>query len=201
MAAGPSVKEGVAWQERAFVTISEKGASSDIDFHGFMSEMSWSGGSKGVEGQPMMNGGRLTQYESQEDFEFSATLYITGVSPDEASGISAFFHGSDDQLDGETGQYEYEATLSRSDFRIAVLFTDDSNVTSAVDEVAAGQSAYRWICTGAKLTDYEPSFDDQTLTVEVTFTIPPFDTGGAAQVREQELTSSATNPLAELSSY
>lgn len=200
MAAGPSVKEGVAWQERAFVTITEKGGD-DIDFHSFMSEMSWSGGSKGVEGQPLMNGGRLTQYSAQEDFEFSATLYLTGVSPDEGSGISAYFHGSADQLDSTTGQYEYETTLNRSDFRIAVLFTDDSNVTSGVDEVASGQSAYRWICTGAKLTDYEQSFDDQTLQVEVTFTIPPFDATGASRVREQELLQSASNPLSSLSTY
>jgi len=201
MAAGPSVREGVAWQERAFVTISKKGATSDIDFHGLMSEMSWSGGAKDVEGQPLMNGGRLTQYSSQEDFEFSATLYITGVSPEDGSGIAEYFHGSSDNLDGDTGQYEYETSLSRDDFRVAVLFTDDGNVSSAVDEVASGQTGYRWYSVGAKLTEYEQSFDDQTLQVEVTFVIPPFDENGNSNVKEQEQTESASAALSSLSDY
>jgi len=195
----PSQLEDVAWQERAFVTISEKG-DSDVDFEGFMSELSFSGGSKGVEGQPLMNGGRMTQYSSQEDFEFSGTLYITGVEPAEGTGIAKFFHGSDDQL-SDTGQFEYEASLSRADFRIACLWTEDPNVQSAVGEVASDQRAYRWIAEGAKLTDYEQSFDDQVLEVEVTFTIPPFGAEGAAKVREQENLASGTAALASLSSY
>jgi len=195
----PSQLEDVAWQERAFVTISEKG-DSDVDFEGFMSELSFSGGSKGVEGQPLMNGGRMTQYSSQEDFEFSATLYITGVEPAEGTGIAKFFHGSDDQL-SDTGQFEYEASLSRADFRIACLWTEDPNVQSAVGEVASDQRAYRWIAKGAKLTDYEQSFDDQVLEVEVTFTIPPFGAEGAAKVREQENLASGSAALASLSSY
>jgi len=195
----PSQLEDVAWQERAFVTISEKGGS-DVDFEGFMSELSFSGGSKGVEGQPLMNGGRMTQYSSQEDFEFSATLYITGVEPAEGTGIAKFFHGSDDQL-SDTGQFEYEASLSRADFRIACLWTEDPNVQSAVGEVASDQRAYRWIAEGAKLTDYEQSFDDQVLEVEVTFTIPPFGAEGAAKVREQENLATGSAALASLSSY
>lgn len=195
----PSQLEDVAWQERAFVTISEKGGT-DIDFEGFMSELSFSGGSKGVEGQPLMNGGRMTQYSSQEDFEFSATLYIIGVEPAEGTGIAKFFHGSDDQL-SDSGQFEYEASLSRADFRIACLWTEDPNVVSAVGEVASDQRAYRWIAKGAKLTDYEQSFDDQVLEVEVTFTIPPFGAEGAAKVREQENLASGTAALASLPSY
>jgi len=195
----PSQLEDVAWQERAFVTISEKGGT-DVDFEGFMSELSFSGGSKGVEGQPLMNGGRMTQYSSQEDFEFSATLYITGVEPAEGTGIAKFFHGSDDQL-SDTGQFEYEASLSRADFRITCLWTEDSSVQSAVGEIASDQRAYRWIAEGAKLTDYEQSFDDQVLEVEVTFTIPPFGAEGAAKVREQENLASGTAALASLSSY
>jgi len=195
----PSQLEDVAWQERAFVTISEKG-ESDVDFEGFMSELSFSGGSKGVEGQPLMNGGRMTQYSSQEDFEFSATLYITGVEPAEGTGIAKFFHGSDDQL-SDSGQFEYEASLSRADFRIACLWTEDPNVQSAVGEVASDQRAYRWIAKGAKLTDYEQSFDDQVLEVEVTFTIPPFGAEGAAKVREQENLATGSAALASLSSY
>lgn len=200
MAAGPSVLEDVAWQERAFVTITQKG-ESDVDFHGLISEMSWSGGSKDVEGQPLMNGGRLTQYSSQEDFEFSATLYIFGVDANEGSGIADYFHGSDDQLDSDAGHFEYETTLNRSDFRVAVMFTDDSDVSSATDEVKSGNQAYRWYCTGAKLTEYEQNFDDMVLQVEVTFVIPPFDEEGSSQVFEQEITSSASNPLEALASY
>lgn len=200
MAAGPSVLEDVAWQERAFVTITEKG-NDDIDFHGIMSEMSWSGGSKDVEGTPMMNGGRMTQYSAQEDFEFSATLYLAGVSSSEGTGIADYFHASSDNLTGSSGQYEYETTLNRSDFRIAVLFTDDDSVSSGVDAVGSDNRAYRWYCTGAKLTEYEQNFDDQVLQVEVTFVIPPFDETGSAQVFEQEQTSSATAELSALSSY
>jgi len=195
MAAGPSVLEEVAWQERAFVTIGVQDSGTFQDFHGFMEEMDFSGGAKDVEGQPIMNGGRFTQYSSQEDFEFSATLYITGATPSEASGISEYFHGSDDQLSGTTGQFEYETTLTREDFEIAVLFTTDDGVSSARDDVSSGEPAYRWYAKGAKLTSYEQSFDDQVLQVEVTFVIPPFDETGASQVIEQEQTSNSTNKL------
>jgi len=199
MAAEASVLEEVSWQERAFVTIAEKGGS-DVDFHGIMSEMGFSGGSKDVEGQHLMNGGRFTQYSSQEDFEFSATLYITGATPGEGSGISEYFHGSADQ-NANSDQFEYETTLNRSDFRIAVLFTDDSNVSSATDSVTSGSAAYRWIATGAKLTEYEQNFDDQVLQVEVTFVIPPFDDNGDSQLKEQELLSTSGTDLSSLSSY
>lgn len=196
----PSQIEDVAWQERAFVTISQKGGT-DIDFHALMSEISFSGGSKGVEGQPLMNGGRMTQYNSQEDFEFSATLYIIGVKPEEGTGIAEFFHGSEDQLSSSSGQHEFVPSLTRADHRIACLWTEDASVTSAVDEVAAEKRAYRWIAEGAKLTDYEQSFDDMVLEVEVTFTIPPFDAEGAPQLKEQENTGTGTDALEALGDY
>jgi len=195
MAAGASVLEEVSWQERAFVTIGVQDSGTFQDFHGYMSEMGFSGGSKDVEGQALMNGGRFTQYSSQEDFEFSATLYITGISPSEASGIGEYFHGSEDNLSGTTGQYEYETSLNRDDFEIAVLFTTDSGVSSARDDVSSGEPAYRWYAKGAKLTEYEQNFDDQVLQVEVTFVIPPFDETGSSQIIEQEQTSNSTNTL------
>lgn len=200
MAAGPSVLEDAAWQERAFVTITKRG-STDVDFHGLISEFDFSGGAKDVEGQPLMNGGRLTQYSSQEDFEFSATLYITGATPEEGSGIGAYFHGSGDQKDGETGIYEYETSLARDDFQVAVLFTNDETVESATDAVASGSEGYRWYAEGAKLTSYEQSFDDMVLEVEVTFVIPPFDEQGNSQLFEQEITSEATSELPSISGY
>lgn len=209
MAAGPSVLQDASWQERAFVTLSKKGASSDIDFHGLMSEMSFSGGAKDVEGQALMNGGRLRQRSAQEDFEWSATLYMTGVSPSEGTGIAEWFHGSSDQKSSKSSVYEYETSLTRDDFRIAVMFTNattnasGSDLTSATDGVEANSSnkAYRFIATDAQLTEYEQNFDDNVLEVEVTFVITPFDETGASNVREQEYTGDASETLAALTSY
>lgn len=194
MATGPSVLEDGAWQERAFVTIQKKGGSA-YDFHSDLSEIGFSGGSKDVEGQPLMNGGRMTQYSSQEDFEFSGTLYMSGVSAEDSTGIASYFHGSDDQKDSNTGQYEYETSLTRDDFVIAVLFTNDTAVDSALDDVASGSEGYRFICADAKLTEYEQNFDDMVLQVEVTFIIPPFDVAGNSRVVEQEQTDSASAAL------
>jgi hypothetical protein len=197
----PSQLSEVAWQERCFITISKKGASSDHDFHGFTEEISFSGGEKGVEGQPLLNGGRFTQFDAQSDIEYEMTIYKIGVSPAEATGIEEFFYGSSDNLSDQTGQFEYETSLIRDDFRVVALWTNDEAVESAVDAVSSGKVGYRRIATGAKLTNVDVNFDDQVLQAEITFTIPPFDAAAESQERVQEQTESASAELASLGNY
>lgn len=201
MAAGPSVFTDIAWQERLFVAIAEKGGS-DLDFESRTNEVNVYGdGEKEVEGQPLMNGGRLTELSAQGDFTMEMTVYKTGATAEEQSGLSSIYHGSGDQKADTTGQYEYETSLVRPDVRVVLLWTDDETVTSAVDSIQSGKRAYRVIATGAKLTGYDPNFDDETLKAEVTFTIPPFDVQGDSRLREQEMTTESTTELASLSSY
>lgn len=197
----PSIFTEITWQERLFVSIAEEGGS-DLDFESRTNEVGVYGdGAKEVEGDPLMNGGRLTEFSAQGDFTMEMTIYKSGVSADQQSGLASIFHGSTDNFDEETGKFEYETSLVRPKCRVAMLWTDDSNVSSAVDSVASGNRAYRVIATGARLTSYTPNFDDQTLKAEVTFTIPPFDVQNNARLREQEMTANSSSKLAALEEY
>ncbi|MDY6788793.1 MAG: hypothetical protein SVV03_02410 [Candidatus Nanohaloarchaea archaeon] len=201
MATGPSVLQDASWQEKALVSVTPKGGT-EVQFEANLSEIGWTGGAKDVEGTPLLNGGRMRERSAQEDFEFTGTLYITGVSTAEGTGIGEWFHGSSDQSTKST-VYEFKTSHARDDFRIAVLFTNDSNVTSASGSVGADSSvqAYRWIMEDAQLTEYEPNFDDKVLEVEVTFVASPFDDSANSNVREQEYTGDSSEKLDALSSY
>lgn len=203
MATGPSVKQDSSWQEKALVSVTPKGGS-EVQFEADLSEIGWTGGAKDVEGTPLLNGGRMRERSAQEDFEFTGTLYITGISTAEGTGISEWFHGSDDQKDSKSTVYEYQTSHARDDFRISVLFTNDtSDNLSAESAVGADDNveAYRWIMKDAQLTEYEPNFDDMVLEVEVTFVASPFDDSANSNVREQEYTGDSSEKLESLSSY
>lgn len=202
MATGPSLLTDSSWQERVFITIT-KLDGSDIDFHSTFNEIGFSGGEKGMESEPLMNGGRRRILESEGDREFTGTMYPVGVSSANALGFDEWFHGSGDNKSGTTGVQEYETSLVRDDFRVVIMWTNDSAVSSATDEVAASSDndAYRIIYTDCTLTEFNPNFDDQVLTADFTFTVPPFDASGNSRVTVQEYTGDSSNPLSSLSSY
>lgn len=200
--AAPSVLQDASWQEKALVSVTPEGGS-EVQFEALLSEIGWTGGSKDVEGMALLNGGRMRERSVQEDFEFTGTLYIEGISTSEGTGISEWFHGSGDQNTSDSTVYEFQTSHSRDNFRIAVMFTNEDGVTSATGSVGADSSvqAYRWVMEDAQLTGYEPNFDDKVLEVEVTFVAPPFDESSNSLVYEQEYTGDSSEKLDALASY
>lgn len=203
--ADPSQLTDASWQERAFVTITKKGGN-DKDFHALLDEIGFSGGDKDFDATALMNGGRIRVRSNQEPYEFTGTLYPTGPTSDPGAstdprGIMEFFHGSSDTGDNDS-HFKYEASHTRDDFRVAVMFTNDTSVTSAVDSVSgSSKQAYRYVQTDAHLVSAEPSFDDQVLTVEVTFRSAPFDETASPNAYVEGYTGDSSDTMSSLGSY
>jgi hypothetical protein len=153
-----------------------------------MNEIGFSGGEKDFEGTPLMNGGRIREHSAETDHEFTATLYPVeagaGTGANRPGGFHELLYGSADSAGTDEGS-KYEVSLNRDDYRIAVLWTNDDNVTSqydtsgsmngALSTVAADKAGVRKVMRNAQLTSGSLNFDDMVLTAEVTFKAAPFD--------------------------
>lgn len=199
--AEPSTYKDGTWQDNLFITVTRLDGS-DVDFHAKINEVGFSGGDKNIEGQPLMNGGRIRQNEAQEDFEFTGTMYPEGVSAEDAYGLMQWLMGSEDQNDSSDAISEFVNRNERPDLRIVVLLTNDSDIESATDEVSGEDvKALRWIYTNATCASAVPNFDDQIWTTEFTFQIPPKDENGESNVRVQEYRGDSSDSLDALDSY
>jgi len=183
-----------AYSETALVTITKKGGN-DYEYATLTESVSIDFGDKGGESIPTLAGGRLWKNTPQEDTTITLDIYPVGIEP--GAGMAQWFWGDDSDT---TEPLSVDAKTTRYLFRVAILWTDDPNATSAAGSTNTNYYAYRIVAKDCRLIGFKPTYTDKVLKATVTFKVPPFDKSGNALITE-ESTQGSTAGLSELSSY
>jgi hypothetical protein len=189
-----------AWQEVAKVTITPINAGA-VEFAALTETIDVDQGDKDIEGLALTSGGRLAKFTPEADTSIKLELYPLGISTVTAAndlGVAQFFHTASGSWD--TSQpLSVSNSTKRENYRIALLWTNDTTNTSAAGAVASGSSAYRYVLKNAYLTSIKTSFTDKILKVTATFKAPPFKKDGTANITEES--TDGTAAMTALSAY
>lgn len=211
MAAGVSQLQDASWQDRALIAIKKKDGTVK-QFAGLTQEIDLPDLSRDVEGQPVMNGGRVRENSAEDDFEVTLTLYPIGVLTGDGStrpeGVAEWFLSSDD-LSGSGEGSRFEPSLERYDFGVAVMWTNvdgDVNSTSpvkATSEIDTSSDSFvgaalRWVFRNGQVTEFNQDFGDMVHTAEVTFKFSPYDEVGDANYFDESTQDTSTESLPEV---
>jgi len=92
---------------------------------------------------------------------------------------------------------------TRDRFRVAIMWTDDTNVTSACDATSATDSvALRFVAMSCRMISHKTSFTDGILKVTGTFKYPALNQAGDTKMFRWESTNDGdTTPLPVLVQY
>ena len=205
----PSTREDLSFQERVFITIEEKDAGDQVEFSSHMDEVGFDDGNKDFDQTALQNGGFHRTRTVEEPTSFTGEAFVGGPqtnasdSEKEVEGISEYFYEETGPDHNPTeGVYQFHnGTLSRSRFRITVLWTTDPAVTSATDAVASGEMAYRRVIRDCNLIDHSLSFDDMDTKSEFEFKTTARSVDAKANVGEWGLDGSGTTGLDALDAY
>lgn len=142
------------------------------------------------EGLPNAAGGRGWKQSPQEDVEISFTI---NQSVDLDAGTAANVTGGlIQQYIGVSGAGAYDTaeplitdtswpagvTQVRDRFRLAVLFTNDTAVTTAAGATAASTDSERFFCDNLRIVSHKSNFSDGYLKHEITLKAPAKNKAG-----------------------
>ena len=187
-----------AWSEWGLLAITAKG-QSDVEYSGRIvtDSLDIDTGDKDFDIINLLNGGRLEKPTPEAETVITFDAYFPDIGTN-GSGILQLFHTTSSNWD--TSQpLEITNSRNRDQFRIAILWTEDTSLTSATAQVPAGSAALRLVITDARLISAKMSFGDGILKTTVKFKVAPFSRTGTANIKWQSTDGSAT--LEALSSY
>jgi len=189
--------EGVL-SEVALVEIQAKGGTA-YQFATIIEEITPNQGDKDGESIALVNGGRLWKRTPEGDFEITLKIYPLDTRQASSMDLAQGFQNVDSNWD-VADPYSDVNSRNREDFRVAILWTDDTAATTASGTTAAANLARRLVFTQAYMTAYKDSFDDKVVSAEVTFKGPAFNKEGTGNVTRQSSKSDGAG-LASLGNY
>ena len=206
------------WEETALITI-ERFAATPIVLQANaltetvdISEPDYPG-----EGIPTISGGRIWKQSPQEDGEVTLELYPvrldidTTPSPDIYGGLFQFF--ASNQTIDDTSPTQPMATnttfvagtdYTRDRFRVSIMWTDDTAVTSAAGTTATPDKvALRFTAMGCRIISHKSAFTDGVLKVTATFKFPAMNKSGEVKMYKWQSTNDGegAQELTALPSY
>lgn len=189
-----------AWMEKCKISISAQ-SGTDVKFEGLTETVDIDLGEKDIEGIALVNGGRVTKITPETDTTITLEAYPVEAGSDDISAATSgtgFFdllHAEDTSQPAAISN-----TTARSEYRLAILWTDDTTVTIAADSLTSSNNKGLRI-TGANgyITSVKPSFTDGTLKFTITFKVAAFDKAGNAQILLESTDGTAT--MTALASY
>lgn len=207
-----------AWEETALVTIDLFNATTPVTFqaHTLTDSVDISEPDYPGEGIPNLAGGRIWKQSPQEDGEITLELYPnrldidTDTTPDTFGGLFQFFaSGQTIDTTSPTNPISTNTTFvagddrTRDRFRVAVMWTDDTAITSAAGATSSADSvALRFAAMGCRMVSHKASFTDGILKVTATFKFPAMNQAGTVKMFRWESTNDGdTTPMTALPSY
>lgn len=168
-----------AWMETCLIAVSKIGGS-DIQFAGLTETVDFDIGEKGIEGIPLVNGGRVTKWSPEGDSTMTFEAYPLQAGTDTGTSAKGFFdlmHAVDASV-----PIRVSNTRARDKYRVLVLWTNDTTVTTAQAITTNTYSALRIGMADGYFTSVKPSFTDGILKFTVTYKTVPFDKAAASNV-------------------
>lgn len=185
------------WSETAYVAITKSGSGSDVEFYAITSSVEVTVGDKDVDFMPMLNGGRLSAFKPQADTTITLDLYplqagtATGTT---GKGVFDLIGTSD-----ATQPVSIDTSRTRNKYRMTILWTDDTTVTSATAAINLNQIGLRVIAKNGYIISATPSGNmtpNDPLKWQVKFKCGAFDKDGNPNVTIQSVDGSATMTMA-----
>jgi len=188
-----ALKSG-AWSETALVTITKIGGS-DVEFAALTETIDIDLGDKDVDQVVNVGGGRFVKKTPQDITTVTFEGYPVDIDSTAGTGVSQMFEGGTWDT---TEPLQALASRGRDLFRLTILWTDDTAVTSATGATAVATNSYRIIFAQAWMSSMKPSFTDGVLKFTFSFKCPAFNPKGIANINEQSADATA---LVILNSY
>ena len=168
-----------AWYDKAFISIAKQ-AGTENQLRAKTTSLNITGGNFDIESIETF-GGKVKKIGTREDFEIS----FEGI-PTTLQDFDWMFHGSTPTATSIT-------TSSVADFRIAILWTDESGVTDATQAIATASEAYREYYADCNLVSLEKSMDaGEYLKADITFKCPFEDSDGSQNFKLEACNTAST---------
>lgn len=182
------------WSETALVDITKSGGN-DIKFYTITETIDIDIGNKDFDVIATLAGGRIVKFTPQEPITITLEVYPVEAGTDTGTTGKGFF----DLMNTQDANQPVEISLDRvrDKYRIVILWTDDTAVTSATAAINLNQTGLRISAKNGYFTGMKPSFTDGILKWTVTFKCPPFDKSGNANVKIQSTDGTATMTINE----
>jgi len=188
-----------AWTEWGLLAIAPKGGSY-IEYNGRVDRDSVeiTQGAKDFDIIHLLNGGTIEKPTPEGEYVISFDAYFIDLDTSDDSGILQLFHTTKANWD-TTGPLEVTNSRNRDQFRVVVLFTEDTTITAA-NSAVTNKAAFRFILSNARFVEATPvSFGDGILKVTCKFKAAPYTRTGAGNFQIQSATSS--DSLSEVPAY
>lgn len=169
-----------AFSEVALVEVYAKGGTA-YQFASIIEEIGPTQGDKDGEGIALVNGGRIWKRTPEGDFEVTLKIYPLDTDQTASSDLAQGFQNTDSNWDASE-PFADTNSRNREDFRVVILWTDDTSVSTASATTSSGSASRRITFKQAYMTSYKDMFDDKIVSAEVTFKGPAFNKSGTGNV-------------------
>lgn len=181
------------WSETALISITAQGGS-DVQFACLTETVDIDMGDKDFDVMNTLCGGRLVKYTPQADTTITLEAYPLEAGTDTGTTGKGFFDLMNTA--DATQPQQIAVDKARDKYRMAVLWTDDSTVTSATAliETANSASGLRVVAADGYFISVKPSFTDGLLKFTVKFKVPAFDKEANANIKMESTDGTADLP-------
>lgn len=186
-----------AWRETCLIALCKQ-AGSDVRFHGLTETIDIDLADKDIEGIALVNGGRVKRYTPQGDTTVTLEAYSQQVGTTAGTAGYGFW----DLMNTADASQPISITndRTRDEFRLAILWTEDTDATDANAAVNGTYACRRFAAADGNIISVKDSFTDGVLKSTIVFKVTAFDKSAAGNMK-WESTNSATGSLTALSSY
>ena len=175
------------WTEVAYVAISDD-SGNEYQFGAITDTIDIAMGARDIEAIATLSAARVIKFIPEEVTEITMEVFPVGISADTTNGFYSWFLGlSHDSTSGVV-------TFARKKFRVTVLWTTASSITSAAGAIGTGDSLRMsfWSCY---LTTATADFSDDILKSKVTFKCPPYDRSANGLIKVEEVDAGTLTAL------
>jgi len=187
-----------AWMETCLIAISKVGGS-DVQFASLTETVDFDVGEKDIEGVALTNGGRVTKFSPEADSTITFEAYPIQAGTSSGSTGTGFFdlmHTAD-----TTVPIRVTNDHIRDKYRILVMWTNDTTVTTGQSTTAATYSGLRIGMAEGRFTSVKPSFTDGILKWTVTFKTTPFDKSADSNIMIESCAGTTSDVLPVVAAY
>jgi len=175
-----------AWYDKAYVCVSAE-SGSEVQLRAKTTSLNITGGNFDIESIDTF-GGQIKRIGRRDDFEISFDGVVTSLQD-----FDWMFHGVSNTATSIT-------TSAVSDYRLCLLWTDQSGVTDAAQAITTSAEGYREIYAEANMVSCEKTMDaGEHLTASIKFKLPFEDSSGTINFKKQVCDTTST--LAAVASY
>jgi len=189
-------REPTTWSELANVGITILDGS-EVQFATITETVDIDIGDKDFDAIATLKGGRLVKFNPQDVTTITLEAYPLEAGTNTGSEGNGFFDLMNTQ--DATQPVSIAVDHQRDQYQMVVLWTEDTDVTTAGSAVTNSNEALRIVAKNGYFTGVKPAFTDGVLKFTVTFKCPPFTKAGTANVTMES--TDGTGDLSAVSAY